>query len=125
MLCLCRLLQPAPRRCQWQLHCCLPRISCHWRQRAGSCTDWRVSLSLGLAAVSVFLYALLTVLFMVAGLAYIILPQLTLKWTFGWVRMLLIGEERGRSGTCCNRSAVLHGRKHALLRSTLPCHACF
>lgn len=35
------------------------------------------------AAVSVFLYALLTVLFTLAGLAYIVLPQLTLKWTFG------------------------------------------
>lgn len=34
--------------------------------------------------MSVFLYALLTVLFTLAGLAYIVLPQLTLKWTFGW-----------------------------------------
>lgn len=60
--------------------------------------------------MSVFLYALLTVLFTLAGLAYIVLPQLTLKWTFGWVNMLRAGEERGRSGICCNRSFALHGR---------------
>lgn len=33
---------------------------------------------------SVFLYALLTILFTVAGLAYLFLPKLTLDWTFGY-----------------------------------------
>lgn len=34
--------------------------------------------------IPVLLYSLLTVLFTVAGLAYIILPKLTLKWVFGY-----------------------------------------
>ncbi|KAL4427434.1 hypothetical protein ABPG77_000723 [Micractinium sp. CCAP 211/92] len=35
-------------------------------------------------SLTVFLYALLTILFTLAGLAYIIIPKLTLNWTFGY-----------------------------------------
>lgn len=35
-------------------------------------------------SLSVFLYALLTILFTLVGLAYIIIPKLTLNWVFGY-----------------------------------------
>lgn len=57
---------------------------CHVRpQRQPACSETACPPP-SPSPVSVFLYALLTVLFTLAGLAYIVLPQLTLKWTFGW-----------------------------------------